>query len=451
MTRHMAECGTRIILIALFLICFAGTSPCRAEYDYIDITNPFLRKSPIAIPQFKNLTADPSGVVLSGRASDLLAETLAFTGYFEIVDRKAFLVEEDAVGLLAVNIDFDNWTGIGSELLITGGLVVRNDIVEMELRLYDTFKEALVIGKRYKGWENDYRRMIRRFASEIIHHISGSRGFFNSKIVFLSNGSGSKEIYTSEFDGFNPIRQSHGSTINLSPSWSSDGKWLAYTSYAKGKPDLYIRHIAEKRGSVLAKKGVNIAPSWVPGQFMLGATLSYSGDQEIYLLTGTGKIIKRLTYNRGIDVSPSFSPDGKKMAFVSKRSGTPQIHIMDLESKEVKRLTFHGRYNTQPSWSPQGGKIAYTGLKDGQSNIYVIGVDGVGLTQLTQDTGDNESSSWSPDGSLLAFSSTREGTSRIYMMTAFGTDQRRLLVLPGEQSGPQWSPNLINNPDVSPD
>jgi TolB protein len=445
---HMAKHGLHIILLTFLIVCSLGVSPCKAEYDYIDITNPFLRKSPLAIPQFTNLTEDASGIELSRKASDLLSETLEFTGYFRIIDRQAFLVEEDKVDLSEPGVNFGSWTGIGAELLITGGLVVTNEIAEMELRLYDTFKETLIIGKRYKGWGNDYRRMIRRFASEVVHHISGSRGFFNSRIAFLSNGSGHKEIYISEFDGFNPIQHTHGNTIILSPSWSSDGKWLAYTSYAKDNPDLYIRHVTEKRGAILSKKGVNIAPSWVPGQFALGATLSYSGDQEIYLLTGSGKIIKRLTYNRGIDVSPSFSPDGKKMAFVSKRSGTPQIHIMDLESKEVRRLTFHGRYNTQCSWSPRGERIAYTGLKDGLSNIYVTGVDGKGLIQLTQDAGDNESPSWSPEGSLLVFSSTREGSSRIYIMTAFGSDQRRLLVLPGEQSDPQWSPNLVNNPQL---
>jgi len=422
-----------------------GTPALGAEYDYIDITNPFLRKSPIAIPGFKNVTGSPSGMALADRASALLAETLEFTGYFRIIDRTAFPGETDMIDVLMPSSDFGSWTGIGAELLITGGLLVDQDIAEIELRLYDTFKEKLITGKRYKGWQDDYRKMIRRFAGEVTYHMAGTRGFFNTKIAFLSNGSGHKEVYICDFDGFNPVQHTRGNTIVLSPAWSSDGKWLAYVSYAKGKPDLYIRHIVEKRGSVLDKKGVSIAPAWVPGQFMLGATLSYSGDQEIYLLTGTGKITKRLTYSRGIDLSPSFSPDGSKMAFVSRRSGTPQIHIMDLTSDAVERLTFSGRYNTQPSWSPSGDKIAYTGLGDGSSDIHVVGADGKNLIQLTENAGDNESPSWSPDGSLLVFSSTREGPSRIYIMTAFGTDQRRLLVFPGEQSAPEWSPNLISN------
>ena len=85
------------------------------------------------------------------------------------------------------------------------------------------------------------------------------------------------------------------------------------------------------------KKGLNITPAWMPGKFELAATLSFSGDQEIYLLTGSGKVIKRLTNIRGIDVSATWSPDGKKFAFVSNRSGSPQIYVQDLASGKVKR------------------------------------------------------------------------------------------------------------------
>ena len=208
--------------------------------------------------------------------------------------------------------------------------------------------------------------------------------------------------------------------------------------------DGIIKHVFEKRGYQILEKGTNISPAWVPNRLELAASLSYTGDPEIYLLTGTGKVIRRLTENRGIDVSPSWAPDGRQFAFVSKRSGTPQIYIQDLASGDTRRLTYEGKNNTQPSWSPRGDKIAYTAIEDGQINIRVIGVDGSGLRQLTINAGDNESPAWSPDGSLLVFSSTREGPSRIYVMNAFGTDQRRLLSLPGKQSEPKWSARLGN-------
>lgn len=429
-----------LIIITSFLI---GSTLCRAEYDYIDITDPFLRKIPIAIPKFVAVSGSQAEANVSEKASNLLSETLEFTGYFKMLDRSALPVDLQSV-TVARDINFRNLTGIGAELLVTGGILVRGDMVEMELRLYDTFKGQLLVGKRYKGWIIDQREMILRFCSEIIYHLTGKGGIFDSKIAFVSTGSGNTEIYISEFDGYNPRRFTNKESITLFPAWSSDAKWIAYTSYVEGKPDLYIKSLKGKDAAVVSKEGINISPAWVPGRFELAATLSFSGDQEIYLLTGSGKIIKRLIDEWGIDGEPTWSPDGEKMAFVSRRSGTPQIFIKDLDTGQVRRLTFYGRYNTQPSWSTVGDRIAFTGRKGGQSNIYVIDIDGKGQFQLTHDAGNNESPSWSPDGNLIVFSSTREGTSRIYVMNADGTNQRRLFVMPGRQKSPSWSPGAVN-------
>jgi TolB protein len=441
----LRSCHAHMIFL-LAMVCFL-TNPafCRAEYDYIDINNPFLKKIPVAIPLFKTMDKSLSEKRLSVEASNLLSETLGFTGYFKTLDRDAFLVDPEQSDTTPLNINFQNWTSIGAELLITGYLEVKDDIVVIELRLYDTFKSKLLIGKRYKGFINDQRKMIHRFCSDVIYCLTGKRGIFDSKIAFVSTGSGNKEIYICAFDGYNPIQKTHNKNITLSPAWSCDGKWIAYTAYKKGGPGLYIEHLKEKRGFVVEKIGINITPAWVPGKFALAATLSFSGDPEIYMLTGTGKIIKKLTSKLGIDVSPSWSPDGKKMAFVSNRSGTPQIYIKDIDSEKVERLTFHGRYNTSPSWSPNGDKIAYCGAEDGVFNIYVIGLDGNDPLQLTFNEGNNESPSWSPDGSLIVFSSNREGSYKIYIMSAYGTDQRCLLTLPGEQTNPKWSPFIVSN------
>lgn len=437
----MKGCRTLIAwsIATVFILTIPGVS--LAGYDYIDITQPYLRKLPIAVPFFKKISTGDDATQLSRTLSDLLADTLDFTGYFKIMNREAFLVNPQTDAGFA-NVIFHDWTSIGAELLVTGGVLVKDNLLEIELRLYDTFKEKLLVGKRYKGAVSDQRRIIRRFCSDVIYSLTGDRGIFDTEIAFVSTSSGTKEIYISEFDGYDIRRVTHNNSITLTPAWSSDGQWIAYTSYAKGKPDLYIKHLKEKRGSVVSEMGVNITPAWRPNKLELAATLSFSGDPEIYLLTGTGKVIKRLTYNKGIDVSPAWSPDGKKMAFVSKRAGTPQIYIINLDSGQENRLTFQGRYNTQPSWSPKGDKIAYSSMEGGLNNIFVIGIDGQGPIQLTHNEGDNEAPSWSPDGNLIVFSSTREGPSKIYIMTSYGTDQRRLLDSKGQQTEPKWSPRM---------
>jgi TolB protein len=428
----------------LCLLLLSANQSIGSDYTFIDISNPFLRKVPLAVPLFKNTSGTAAADKLATSGADMMAEALTFTGLFKLIDRGAYLEDVRVAGLVGPQIGFRNWTAVGAELLITGGLRLNGDLVEMELRLFDTFKEKLLVGKKYKGFESDVRRMVLRFCGEVIFQMTGNRGVFDSKIAFVSNGSGHKEIYTCDFDGRNVKRFTNHRSITLFPAWSSDGEWLAYTSYAKGKPDLYLRHLANQKVRIVAKEGIQITPAWVPGRFELAATMSFGGDQEIYLLTGTGKIIKRLTKSRGIDVAPCWAPDGKRFAFVSRRSGSPQIYIQDATSGRVRRITYEGRYNTQPSWSPKGDKLAYSGLVSGRINIYVTDLEGNVPMQLTDESGDNEAPCWSPDGSLIAFSSTREGPSRLFVMTAYGTDQRRLLSLPGEQTSPRWSPSGLN-------
>jgi len=438
---------TLFIIVANLLIgpifCFAQSD--QDQYDYIDISNPFLRKIPLAVPLFKNENETGEEKRLSNSSAELLAASLEFTGYFKLLDRGAFLFDPQKDGVLTPQINFANWTVIGAELLITGLFKEVDGNITMELRLFDTFKARRIVGKKYTGKKADQRRMIHRFCSEVIKYLTGHRGVFGSKIAFVSNGSGNKEIYTCAFDGYNAQQVTRNRSINLSPAWSSDGRYLAYTSYKKKKPDIFIKNLAEMQETSINQKGLNITPAWVPGKFELAATLSFAGDQEIYLLTGSGKVIKRLTNIRGIDVSPTWSPDGKKFAFVSNRAGSPQVYVQDIVSGKVRRLTYEGNYNTQPSWSPQGDNIAYASVVDGRRNIVVMGLDGQEPLQLTHESGDNESPSWSPDGSLIVFSSNREGPFRIYVMTAFGTDQRRLLVMTGEQTNPKWSMNDFNN------
>ncbi|MDM8525342.1 Tol-Pal system beta propeller repeat protein TolB [Desulfococcaceae bacterium HSG8] len=442
----MINCHIKAVCVVVLMSFLIFPFQALAKRDVIDISNPSLRKIPIAIPLFKKMPYGHTNMEITVSGTKMCSQALEFTGYFKILDRGSFLEDPEKLDITGSAINFRNWTGVGAELLITGGFWIKDNVIEMELRLFDTFEGKMLIGKKYKGWPDDLRRMIRRFCNEVIQYLTGVPGIFDSKIAFVSTSSGNKEIYTCDFDGQNVKPFTRNKAITLFPGWSSDGKWIAYTSYVKGKPDIYIRHLKDGRGFVVNRKGINTTPAWVPGSFRLAATLSYQGDQDIYLLTGRGEIIRRLTRAWGIDTSPAWSPDGAKMAFVSNRSGKPQVHIMHVSSGRVERLTFEGKYNTQPSWSPRGDRVAYSAReKNGRFNICVIGFDGGGPIRLTYNSGDNESPSWSPDGSMIVFSTTREGPSRIYVMTAYGTEQRRLAALPGNQTSPVWSPSDMGN------
>jgi TolB protein len=413
------------------------------EIKYIDLTNPFIRKIPMAVPVFKAVTPTDAENALTAGVADQVATMLDFTGYFKLLDRGSFLYDPRTGGITLTDLNFANWTTVGAELLITGGVQVQNDELTLEMRLFDTFKKTLVVGKRYNGRIEDQRAMVKRFCAEVIQALTGNAGIFNSRIAFASKSNGKKEIYACEFDGSNVQRLTSRNSISSFPNWSWDGRHLAYTTFIGNTPcRIIVRDLQTNLETNFDFKSTQIAPAWVPGRFELAATLTIAGDPEIYLLTGGGKVIKRVTHSSGIDVEATWSADGKKMAFVSKRSGTPQIFVQEMETGRIYRVTFQGQYNTQPSWSPKGDRIAYSSLEEGQINIYTIDTEGNHPIRLTYNQGDNEAPAWSPDGSLIAFISSREGQARVYVMTAIGTDQRRLLVLPGEQSQPKWSPNI---------
>jgi TolB protein len=435
-------------IASIFLIAVIAPFCYGDDNGYITITNPFIKKAPIAVPVLKCMSASKNEARLSDQMSKTLSAMLDYTGYFKIIDRAAFLEEPAVKGVDETKINFRNWTTIGAEMLVTGSILEANGTLIIDLYLFDTSRERKLVVKRYKCTDKGIRDVAKRFGTEIIRRFSGSEGLFNSRIAFLSTGTGNKEVYTCDFDGFGVKQETRVKSITLSPAWYHDGSMIAFTSYQKGQPDIYIKNLATgKIRCLVDERGSNITPAWIPGKTDLVASLSFEGSQGIYLLTLDGKIRNRITEkwsDGGIDVSPSFSPDGTNMAYVSKMSGTPQIFIKNLGSGIAKRLTYQGKYNTTPAWSPTGQKLAYTGLSESKFDIYVIEIAGGDPIQLTRNAGDNEAPSWSPDGSMIAFSSTREGRCRVYVMTAYGTDQRRILNLPGEQSNPKWSANILN-------
>ncbi len=444
---HMGVRRITFIHALATVVCLCCVCPAFSQYKEapIDIM-PSIRKHPIAIPIFRS-PGEYAGV--AREAADITAETLEFTGYFKLLDRITYLQDPRVSGITEADIDLKTWSHIGADFLITGGLGIQGKTMRLEMWAYQPVKGRKLTAKEYAiyysgQWRDDLRKAIRKFCNQFIYEFTGSYGIFESKIAFVSTASGNKEIYTCDFDGGNIERFTRNRSINLTPDWSSDGKWLAYTSYKRGNPDIFIQKYKDSHGRSVSKKGLNTTPSWAPGRFQMAATLSFNGDQEIYMLTGKGKIIKRLTRNWGIDMDPTWSPDGKKIAFVSNRGGTPQIYIKNLATERLERLTFEGRYNTQPSWSPKGDKIVFSAMVKNRTDIRVINMDGGGLVQLTN-SGRDESPSWSPDGSMIVFSSSREGPDRIYVMTSIGTDQKRLLSMKGKQGSPKWSPSVVDD------
>ncbi len=429
--------GWPAAFVGLLFLCLLLAPGVSFGRIYIDINAPSIRKFKIAIPDFRKFKGGEECDQLSTKLSAVIANDLDLSGFFSPMDKAAFI--DEISPLTREDIRFKNWSVIGAELLLTGGYTCIGSSVEVEIRLFDVFLGKQILGKRVLGEMKDYRGLMHRLGNEVIRILTGHEGMFLTKLAFVGNGTGHKEIYVCDFDGHNVRRITSDRSIDLMPRWSPDGSGLLYNSYKDGGPMLYFKNF--RNGSVKkisGRKGLNIGAAWSPKGKRMALTLSYRGNPDIFIINLQGKILKRLTHHWGIDVSPAFSPDGEKVAFVSNRSGSPQIYIMDLVKGTKERLTFEGKYNTSPTWSSLN-RIAFTSLNHGHYNIVTMDPAGGQARQLTDDQGNNEDPCWSPDGHYLAFSSNREGRYHVYIMTANGQNQRKVTSLKGDQTAPSWS------------
>jgi len=423
-------------ILFIILILFPGTGFGRI---YIDINAPSIPKFNIAIPDFRCIGGDKTHSELSKKLSDVISNDLDLSGYFNPMDKEAFL-EDDTEELDGAGIRFRSWSVIGAELLLKGGYACVGRQLEVEIRLFDIYSGRQIVGKRALGSITRYRHLMHRLSNEIILALTGRKGAFLTKLAFVGNATGHKEIYVCDFDGHNARQITADKSIALLPRWSPDGKKIVYNSYKDGWANLYLEDIASGAvRRVSGRSGLNIGACWAPNGKELVLTLSYKGTPDIFIINLHGKIIKPLVNHWGIDVSPAFSPDGGKIAFVSNRSGSPQIYVLDIQSGKVKRLTFEGKYNTSPAWSSLN-RIAFTSMMNGNFDLFSMDADGGGVRRLTHNQGNNEDPCWSPGGRYIAFSSNRKGSYHIYIMNFNGQNHSQITFQQGDQTAPSWAP-----------
>ncbi len=425
-----------ILIVLLTILALAAPASARV---YIDITQPFSKKLPLALTQFQPLPgamSDPVGV----KGEALLKRYLGYTGLFDFMDPKGFLGAPRLDG-----IDYRRWSRIGAELMIAGGYKLENNILTLKLWLYDITEGKLLVGRLYDGRPADLGAMLARFSDDVMLALTGERSIYSTMIAFVGRRERVKEIYLMRFDGSGVRKLSHKGDISLYPAWSPDGALVAYSSYVNRRPAIVVHALAGGSGKVVINKpGVNLTPAFRPkhsGQ--LAAAMSYTGMNNIFLADLAGKVIKRLTDGWGIEVGPSFSPDGKRMAYVSDRGGNPQIYVLDLSTGTNRRITFGHKYAASPAWSPRGDRIAYQAQTNGAFQVATIRPDGSDMRILTSGWGGGEDPTWSPDGRLIAYTSRGTGRYQIYLMTAGGEFITRLTNLPGDQTDPAWSPRGI--------
>ena len=189
------------------------------------------------------------------------------------------------------------------------------------------------------------------------------------RIVFASVG----EIYVMDADGGNQQKLSQDDQKDYSPSWSPDGKRIVFSSQRDGhfRGDHGITHeiyVIDADGGNQQRLTNNRNNDWAPSWSPDGKRIAFGSDRkgdlvtvDIYLMNADGGNQRRLTNNLHYDGTPSWSPDGERIAFASTRDGNYEIYVMEANGGNQRRLTKHGGNDGDPAWYAPALAVALTG------------------------------------------------------------------------------------------
>lgn len=318
--------------------------------------------------------------------------------------------------------------------------ISKNVALRYEVHTYDVATGRRIIAEKGALISGKIREAAHGISDYIYQSIIKKKSIFQSKILFVSDKTGSKssprkELYIMDFDGYNKKQLTfHGGTV-ISPAISRDRSRVLYSLIRdvekKKKRNINLRMLNLKTGkdTLLSKRnGINSGAIFMPNdENKIVLTLSHIGNAELFIMDLSSRKLTRLTKHYAPDVDPSVSVDGTRLAFLSGRAGAAMIYtslINGLE-KKVKRISYVGKYNATPRFSPDGSEIAFSSWLDNRFDIFRIDADGANLSRLTKDFGSNEDPSYSNDGQFLAFSSQRvlsrtKAVQNIYIMDRNG-------------------------------
>jgi TolB protein len=364
-----------------------------------------------------------------------------------------------------------DWSGPppNANYLAFGYTAAQNNQIVLYGWLFDVRQanigSAQLIGKVYLGSldEAGARKVAQEFAADILKQF-GATSLIGTRIYFVSDRSGHKEIWSMNYDGSDQKQFTSYRSITTFPTVSPDGSKIAFTTYPLlpssrnanasqfgkqtenlGQPQIYLHSLETGRKLVYYNQqaSMNAASDFLPdSRHLLIYSTANASFSQIYETDLNGGDLHRVTHSGSLEVEPKVNPrTGQDLVFVSGRGGTPQIYRMNIDGTDVSRLTTGEGDAVNPAWSQDGQHIAFAwtrGFEPGNFNIFVMDVASRDVVQLTHGAGRNENPSWAPDGVHVVFSSTRGGRTQIYTMLADGGAVQQLTTQ-GNNEKPVWS------------
>jgi len=446
MLSHTEKFLRRATFVLIAVAAFALPTAASAQLT-IDVTSGTVEPLPIAVPDF--IAESPEAKKLAADIAMVIANDLERSGLFAPIDKRAFLSQPAG---LAVRPNFVNWKPLNAQALIVGEVkLLPGGQLRTDFRLWDVFAEQPMTGLSLSTSPSNWRRAAHIVADAIYERITGERGYFDTRIVYISETGPLerriKRLSIMDQDGANHRFLSDGNTLVLTPRFSPTQQEITYLAYFNDQPRVYLFNIDTGEQEVLGDfPGMTFAPRFSPDGNQVIMSLAENGNSDVHVMDLRTRQVRRLTTHPSIDTSPSFSPDGRQVVFESDRGGSQQLYVMNADGSNQHRISFKsgGRYGT-PVWSPRGDLIAFTKIQSGLFHIGVMRPDGSGERLLAKGFL-VESPTWAPNGRVLMFfkqdksdDKGRGRNSRLYSIDLTGQNEREIIT-PVEASDPAWSP-----------
>jgi len=435
--------GLSFALVLAMLGALVTAEPAKAVVE-LNITQGTIQALPIAIPDF---AGDGSVDAQAAREiSDVVAGDLRASGLFSPIDQAAFV--EKGVGTDAVP-RFEDWRVVNAQALVVGRIGSADGRLKAEFRLWDVFSGKQLAGEQFFAQPKEARRIGHIIADSIYERITGEKGYFDTRIVFVDE-SGPKDkrmkrLAIMDQDGYNVRLLTTGQNLVLTPRFSPSTQEITYMSFEGDTPRVYLLNIETGQKEIVgAFPGMTFAPRFSPDGQQIVMSLEQEGNANLFAMDLRSRRSLQLTSTNAINTAPCYSPDGGQIVFETDRDGSQQIYVMDADGTNQRRISRgEGSYST-PVWSPRGDLIAFTKRLGGEFLIGVMKPDGTGERILTEGF-HNEGPTWAPNGRVLMFfreSPGATGGPKLYTIDLTGYNERQVAT-PAFGSDPAWSP-LIN-------
>jgi len=417
---------------ARFLLLCAGLCASSAWAQLaIEITGAGAQRTPIAVTPFAGEST------LRPPVSAIIRADLERSGLFrslEVPSLQPALSE-------ASSINYAEWRARLADALVVGSLVaLPNGRFETRVRVDDVVKQSRLGAVALPTPKEGVRAVGHRAADYVYEKLTGEKGVFSTLIAYVVKRGSAYELQIADADGLGDQTVLKSFEPIISPTWSPDGKRLAYVSFENRKPVVYVHSIADAKRTVAANfRGSNSAPAWSPDGSRLAVTLSREGGSQIFVMAPNGSGLKRLTTSAAIDTEPRYSPDGKWIYFTSDRGGTPQIYRMNATGGDPQRITFEGSYNVTPRPSPDGKTLAYITRNDSKFQVALLDLANRQV-QIITDSDRDESPSFAPNGRMILLATVINGRGVLSAVSADGRVKQRLTTPAGDVREPAWGP-----------